>query len=648
MYLCIYIGTPFTLVGNSSFFKRSGPIKFYNRGEPYYEFTNFYEVVVVIDKRHWPTTEHYFQAQKFVGTPILETIRMLSRPREAFDMSRDPRYSRWRRPDWEQVKEDVMYKALQAKFSQHNDLRKLLLDTGERKLIEHSPHDSYWGDGGDGSGKNKLGELLMKLRGEMKAGNSKKKEIRPSSSPHSLPKHSGTYDKQRIDFGNSSTDSSSKPADQAYSSQAQGGSSGGAGPHGQPTKPYSPSPGHGHTWTEEHGHTHQPKEPADGRTNPHTDAMVISNMAAVAQPPSTTPPSHDVTFTPSSYSGVAVGPSTVTVTSPNQNQMPHAQALVTPAPHVPPNQPAPTQGPVAQAYYAAGPTPAMQWSTNQPLSTGTMSSGMMTMTATSQHLPQNSPVGAGHVGSYLTSQGTTGFQQAQPGLTQGPVVQASGAMGPSHATYLNTNQPWSTMVMSSGSTAMSQQPLQRRPLGSGPVGSNPAPLGTPGSQFPQNQQQQLFTTRGSVPQPSVAMGPAHTTQWNTSPHAPNAAMSSMTTMSQQPQQHASMGMGPVVSNPAPPPGFTHPSGGTQFPPTTNQFSSFPSHPEQRGMYNTPYGAYPPYPPSTAHTVAGGGSVKSSFQSGMQAQQQATPQQPQHNYPGSNGHDEPMDTNTDYM
>ena len=154
--------------GYQSGWSQSGPILFYNRGEPYYEFTNFYEAVVTIDGEDWLTTEHYFQAQKFVGTPLVGTIRMLERPREAFDKSRDPRYSSWRRRDWEDVKEDVMYKALQAKFTQHEKLGRQLRETGERKLIEHSPYDSYWGDGGDGSGKNRLGILLMKLRREMK------------------------------------------------------------------------------------------------------------------------------------------------------------------------------------------------------------------------------------------------------------------------------------------------------------------------------------------------------------------------------------------------------------------------------------------------------------------------------------------------
>ena len=124
--------------------------------------------MVTINDEEWLTTEHYFQAQKFIGTPLVGTIRMLERPREAFNKSRDPRYSFWQRSDWEEVKEEVMYKALQSKFIQHSELRQQLIDTRDRKLIEHTPYDSYWGDGGDGSGKNRLGELLMRLREEMK------------------------------------------------------------------------------------------------------------------------------------------------------------------------------------------------------------------------------------------------------------------------------------------------------------------------------------------------------------------------------------------------------------------------------------------------------------------------------------------------
>ena len=70
---------------------------------------------------------------------------------------------KWQRKDWDEVKLDVMYKALMAKFMEHKRLRELLVSTGDRKLIEHTYNDSFWGDGG-GSGQNHLGELLMKVR----------------------------------------------------------------------------------------------------------------------------------------------------------------------------------------------------------------------------------------------------------------------------------------------------------------------------------------------------------------------------------------------------------------------------------------------------------------------------------------------------
>ena len=123
---------------------------------------------VQIDGKRWPTTEHYFQAQKFVGTPYEQVIGDLSTPREAFDFSRKPEVHCWRRNDWEQVKEDVMKKALLAKFTQHHKLCLMLFSTRNRELVEHTSNDRYWGDGGDGSGQNRLGYLLMLVREELR------------------------------------------------------------------------------------------------------------------------------------------------------------------------------------------------------------------------------------------------------------------------------------------------------------------------------------------------------------------------------------------------------------------------------------------------------------------------------------------------
>jgi ribA/ribD-fused uncharacterized protein len=57
------------------------------------------------------------------------------------------------RADWESVKVSVMREAVEAKFRQHDELRELLLGTGDARLVEHTENDNYWGDGGDGAGR---------------------------------------------------------------------------------------------------------------------------------------------------------------------------------------------------------------------------------------------------------------------------------------------------------------------------------------------------------------------------------------------------------------------------------------------------------------------------------------------------------------
>ena len=141
-------------------------ILFYRVSEPCGEFSNFSPHSFALKGKHWPTSEHYFQAQKFAGSEHEEVVRLAKSPMVAARMGR----SRQRplRSDWEQVKDNVMREALQAKFSQHPKLAALLLATGNAELVEHTRNDNYWADGGDGSGKNRLGQLLMELRAQIK------------------------------------------------------------------------------------------------------------------------------------------------------------------------------------------------------------------------------------------------------------------------------------------------------------------------------------------------------------------------------------------------------------------------------------------------------------------------------------------------
>lgn len=147
--------------------QESGAIRFYRVNEPYGFMSNFAKYPVDLDGKRWPTSEHYFQAQKFAGSPEEEHIRSVTSADEA---ARLGRRLPGLRPDWEAVKDDVMLKALRAKFVQHATLRRQLLETGDRELVEHTRNDSYWADGGDGSGRNRLGELLMQVRQELREG----------------------------------------------------------------------------------------------------------------------------------------------------------------------------------------------------------------------------------------------------------------------------------------------------------------------------------------------------------------------------------------------------------------------------------------------------------------------------------------------
>ncbi len=140
-------------------------ILFYRPNEPYGEFSNFAAYPFELKGKMWRTSEHYFQAQKFTGTAQEEAIRLAKSPMNAAILGRSRKHPL--RPGWDDLKEDVMREALRAKFEQHPALRAKLLGTGKAELVEHTVRDRYWGDGGNGRGRNRLGVLLMELRAQL-------------------------------------------------------------------------------------------------------------------------------------------------------------------------------------------------------------------------------------------------------------------------------------------------------------------------------------------------------------------------------------------------------------------------------------------------------------------------------------------------
>ena len=137
-------------------------IYFYSRTDDFGAFSNFAPHGVEMEGLWWPTVEHYFQAQKFTDEAQRARIHACHSPKQAAELGRSRKVPL--RADWEAVKDDIMRAAVLKKFQTHTALAELLLSTGEEDIVENAPGDYYWGCGKDGSGLNRLGEILMETR----------------------------------------------------------------------------------------------------------------------------------------------------------------------------------------------------------------------------------------------------------------------------------------------------------------------------------------------------------------------------------------------------------------------------------------------------------------------------------------------------
>ncbi|MBD2730355.1 NADAR family protein [Nostoc sp. FACHB-892] len=144
-------------------------IYFYKVWQPYGCFSNFSPHGIHIQGTYWPTVEHYYQAQKFVGSTdaaIIPLIHAAATPEEAAALGRCS--TRQLRRDWNLVKTQIMREAVLKKFLTHTDIREVLLKTGDEILVENSPTDSFWGCGANKAGQNHLGKTLMSVREEIR------------------------------------------------------------------------------------------------------------------------------------------------------------------------------------------------------------------------------------------------------------------------------------------------------------------------------------------------------------------------------------------------------------------------------------------------------------------------------------------------
>ncbi len=147
-------------------------IYFYRANEkPYGVFSNLYRRDIEFEGTVYPTAEHAYQT----GKPRKEEVKrwLLAAPTPALlAMAAHGLYAWDVRSDWSKIKFDRMLRILRAKFSQHADLKEILIATGAARLVESGTTDNavnrLWGEV-NGKGKNMLGLLLMQVRTELQS-----------------------------------------------------------------------------------------------------------------------------------------------------------------------------------------------------------------------------------------------------------------------------------------------------------------------------------------------------------------------------------------------------------------------------------------------------------------------------------------------
>lgn len=134
----------------------------------FYALDNFSAFTVTIWGKTFMTAEHAYQWKKFAisNMSIADLIYIAPSPCDTKLIA--DQYRNLISKEWDKVKLGYMEEILRAKYSQHEKVQVLLMETGEREIIENSPTDTFWGIGADENGQNHLGRLWMKIRNEVR------------------------------------------------------------------------------------------------------------------------------------------------------------------------------------------------------------------------------------------------------------------------------------------------------------------------------------------------------------------------------------------------------------------------------------------------------------------------------------------------
>ena len=139
--------------------------------QDFYVLSNFSSFQVALWDMVFMTSEHAYHWRKFYETDAFVAMKVFCATSAHEALAIATRERGKRRKDWDDVKVDIMREIIRAKAAQHEYVRRKLLATGDRELVENSWRDDFWGWGPNKDGQNVLGKLWMEVRAELRGVN---------------------------------------------------------------------------------------------------------------------------------------------------------------------------------------------------------------------------------------------------------------------------------------------------------------------------------------------------------------------------------------------------------------------------------------------------------------------------------------------
>lgn len=139
-------------------------------------FSNWWEQNFTVDDNVFNCSEQFFMYKKaiyFCDYKTANDILKANKPKDQKDLGR--LVKNYNEDEWNEVRYEIMKEVVYQKFKRNSNLRRKLLDTGDRIIVEASPKDIIWGigwyeddpealDESKWRGQNLLGKALMEVR----------------------------------------------------------------------------------------------------------------------------------------------------------------------------------------------------------------------------------------------------------------------------------------------------------------------------------------------------------------------------------------------------------------------------------------------------------------------------------------------------